>query len=164
MIFFFQSTVENIVGIGENAANHHFLLFSEIVLKTLLRRTVKSQLSVLTENPWTLIFINKSNFQADKKRHKCCYYKLILLEENTSLHGRVDPRSDYTFCAVPSRTAMSGIGLWVTLSWLWVNPFPHNDTFWRPWETRLLKTLWEKEKLLVMSNFSFSHSVFYPFG
>ena len=28
----------------------------------------------------------------------------------------------------------------------------------------LLKTLWEKEKLLVMSNFSFSHSVFYPVG
>ena len=28
----------------------------------------------------------------------------------------------------------------------------------------LLKTLWEKEKLLVTSNFSFSHSVFYPFG
>ena len=25
------------------------------------------------------------------------------------------------------------------------------------------KTLWEKEKLLVTSNFSFSHSVFYPF-
>ena len=28
----------------------------------------------------------------------------------------------------------------------------------------LLKTLQEKEKLLVTSNFSFSHSVFYPFG
>ena len=28
----------------------------------------------------------------------------------------------------------------------------------------LLKTPWEKEKLLVMSNFSFSQSVFYPFG
>ena len=27
-----------------------------------------------------------------------------------------------------------------------------------------LKTLWEKEKVLIMSNFSFSHSVFYPFG
>ena len=26
-----------------------------------------------------------------------------------------------------------------------------------------LKTLWEKEKLLVMSNCSFSHSIFYPF-
>ena len=28
----------------------------------------------------------------------------------------------------------------------------------------LLKTPWEKEKLLAMSNFSFSHSIFYPFG
>ena len=28
----------------------------------------------------------------------------------------------------------------------------------------LLKTIWEKEKLLVTSNFSFSHSAFYPFG
>ena len=36
--------------------------------------------------------------------------------------------------------------------------------FWRPWETSLLKTLWEKEKLLATSTFSFSHSVFYPFG
>ena len=32
-----------------------------------------------------------------------------------------------------------------------------------PVKKSLLKTLWEKEKLLVMSNFSFSHSVFYPF-
>ena len=39
------------------------------------------------------------------------------------------------------------------------NPFPDNDAFWRPWETSLWKTLWEKEKLLV-SNFSFSHRVF----
>ena len=30
--------------------------------------------------------------------------------------------------------------------------------------TSLLKTLWEKEKLLVRSNFSSSHSVFYQFG
>ena len=30
-------------------------------------------------------------------------------------------------------------------------------------ETCLLKTLWEKEKFLAMSNFSFFHSVFYPF-
>ena len=29
--------------------------------------------------------------------------------------------------------------------------------------TSLFKTLWEKKKLLVTSNFSFSHSVFYPF-
>ena len=39
----------------------------------------------------------------------------------------------------------------------------------KPWflcvcTTTLLKTPWEKEKLLVTSNFSFSHCVFYPFG
>ena len=45
-----------------------------------------------------------------------------------------------------------------------INPFPHNDAFWRPWETSLLETLWEKKKLLVTSNFSFSHYVFYLFG
>ena len=28
---------------------------------------------------------------------------------------------------------------------------------------QVLKTLWEKEKLLLTSNFSFAHSVFYPF-
>ena len=42
------------------------------------------------------------------------------------------------------------------------NPFPN-----KPWllcvcRTSLSKTLWEKEKLLITSNFSFSHSVFYP--
>ena len=42
-------------------------------------------------------------------------------------------------------------------------PLPHNETFWRLLETSLLKTLWEKEKLLIMSNFSFTHSVFYQF-
>ena len=46
---------------------------------------------------------------------------------------------------------------------LTINPFPYNDTFWRPWETSLLKTLWEKKKLFVTSNFSFTHSVFYQF-
>ena len=44
-----------------------------------------------------------------------------------------------------------------------VNPFPNKPWFLRVCSTSLLKTLWEKEKLLVTSNFSFSHSVFYPF-
>ena len=45
-----------------------------------------------------------------------------------------------------------------------LNPFPNKPWFLRVCSTSLLKTLWEKEKLLVMSNFSFSHGVFYPFG
>ena len=45
-----------------------------------------------------------------------------------------------------------------------VNPFPNKPWFLRVCSTSLLKTLWEKEKLLVTSNFSFSQGVFYPFG
>ena len=43
------------------------------------------------------------------------------------------------------------------------NPFPNKPWFLRVCSTSPLKTLWEKEKLLITSNFSFSHSVFYPF-
>ena len=38
-----------------------------------------------------------------------------------------------------------------------VNPFPNKPWFLRVCSISLLKTLWEKEKLLVTSNFSFSH-------
>ena len=44
-----------------------------------------------------------------------------------------------------------------------INPFPNKPWFSRVRSTSLLKTLWEKEKLLVTSNFSFSRSVFKPF-
>ena len=45
-----------------------------------------------------------------------------------------------------------------------LNPFPNKPWFLRVCSTNLLKTQWEKEKLLVTSNFSFFHSVFFPFG
>ena len=44
-----------------------------------------------------------------------------------------------------------------------LNPIPNKPWFFSVWNTSLLKTLREKDKLLVTSNFSFSHSVFYPF-
>ena len=44
------------------------------------------------------------------------------------------------------------------------NPFPNKPWFLRVCSSSLLKTLREKEKLLVTSNFSFSHSVFYQFA
>ena len=44
------------------------------------------------------------------------------------------------------------------------NPFPNNPWFLRVCIKSLLETLWEKEKLLVTSNFSFSQSVSYLFG
>ena len=53
-----------------------------------------------------------------------------------------------------------------TLQFLFIcfNPLPNKPCFLRVCSTSLLKTLWEKEKLLVTSNFSFSRSVFYLFG
>ena len=45
-----------------------------------------------------------------------------------------------------------------------INPFLNKPWFLRVCKTSLLKTLREKEKWLVTSNFSFSHSVFYPVG
>ena len=44
-----------------------------------------------------------------------------------------------------------------------LNPFPNKPWFLRVCSTSPLKTPWEKEKLLITSNFSFSHNVFYPF-
>ena len=52
--------------------------------------------------------------------------------------------------------------LWIGNSAV-LNPFPNKPWFLRVCSTSLLKTLWEKEKLLITSNFSFSYSIFYPF-
>ena len=43
-----------------------------------------------------------------------------------------------------------------------LNPFPNKPWFLRIRSTSIFKTLRENEKLLVMSNFSISNSVFYP--
>ena len=45
-----------------------------------------------------------------------------------------------------------------------LNPFPNKFLFLRVYSSSLLKTPWEKEKLLTMSDFSFSYGVFYPLG
>ena len=45
-----------------------------------------------------------------------------------------------------------------------LNSFPDKPLFLRVCSTSLLKTLWEKEKLLLTSNFYFFQSVFYLFG
>ena len=44
------------------------------------------------------------------------------------------------------------------------NPFPNKPWFLHVCSTSLLNTQWEKEKLLTMSNFSFSHNVLYSFS
>ena len=61
----------------------------------------------------------------------------------------------------PKTFLRAGIKLWIV--WFNVNRFPNKPWFLHVNITTLLKTQWEKEKLLIKSNFSFSHIVFYPF-
>ena len=46
--------------------------------------------------------------------------------------------------------------------WYRLRSLPHSPDFSHLWKRKLLKTLWEKEKILITSIFSFSHNVFYP--
>ena len=48
--------------------------------------------------------------------------------------------------------------------YLHINPFPNKPCFLSVCSKSLIKTLWEKEKLLVTSNFSFSYTILFPFG
>ena len=63
-----------------------------------------------------------------------------------------------------SRILSFGKELNCHLQVLSINPFPNKPWFLHVCNTSVLKTLWENEKFLVMSNFSFSHSVFYLYG
>ena len=92
------------------------------------------------------------------------YVRFSLVDVNFRIGSLV-----HTFLASAARK--QNRNRFVEILWTWfptdvtkyaLNSFLHNDTFWRPWQASLLKTLWEKEKLLVTSNFSFTHSVFYP--
>ena len=67
--------------------------------------------------------------------------------------------SGYDMCLLEDATVVSAHLVSITFY-----PFPNKPWFLCICNTSLLKTLWEKEKLLITSNFSFSHTVFYPFG
>ena len=60
---------------------------------------------------------------------------------------------------------LQALSVWKSLRvvvWERVNPFSNKPWFVRVCCTSLLKTLWEKEKLLVTSNFSFFPKCFLP--
>ena len=61
------------------------------------------------------------------------------------------------------KVSLCGNGLSAYTLYRHFNPFPNKPWFLGVFSTSLLKTLRENEKLLLMTNFSFCHSVFYPF-
>ena len=59
---------------------------------------------------------------------------------------------------------VTGSEFFILLSAIHLNLSPNKSWFFRVCSTNLLKTVCAKEKLLIMSNFSFPHNVFYLFG
>ena len=113
---------------------------------------------VLSErNCWKVCYaflLREQGFSKKKNNHlKYMYIKLVVCKLMDECNNIL---SAYIMYAKSS--------YWYLFCIMFFNPFPHNDTVWRPRETSFLKTLWEKETLLVTNNVSFSHSVFYPFG
>ena len=74
----------------------------------------------------------------------------------STIMGQIEPEHPELFALEFGKIAES--------DFRYINPFPNKPWFLHVCSLSLLKTLWEKEKLLVTSNFSFFHSVFYPFG
>ena len=100
-------------------------------------------------------------YSADSFTYEQCRVKRELIaSENTIALGRPSSSLRLTW----ADTFMYVHGSVNLMTKMVVNPFPNKPWILRVCSTSLLKTLWEKEKLPVTSNFSFSHSVSYPSG
>ena len=113
-------------------------------------------------NPWILRVCHASLLKTLWKKEKLLISTNFSLSHSVFHHiGASSQFHQIWNCCLGTHSVWKSLKF---IIWERVNPFPHNDTFWCPWETSLLKTQWEKEKLLVTSNFSFSHNVFYLFA
>ena len=87
-------------------------------------------------------------------------------DQRSRFHENFVRKCNPSFISENNFVARSWWGLFITFSdsssvmRCFFNPFPNKPWFLRVCSTNLLKTLWVKEKLLITSNFSFSHSVF----
>ena len=84
--------------------------------------------------------------------HLCFSNRIMTRTDNTNMLGYI-----------LMNTSIQRLNFICVLAPKKLNPFPNKPWFLRACSTSLLKTLWEKKKLLVTSNFFFSHSGFYPF-
>ena len=93
------------------------------------------------------------------------------IDHDQTTQNVLSERSHYTKCAVWSLFALSNmvfillLKLTLKLQYsIFFNPFQNNPLFLCVCNISLKKTLWEEKKLLAMSNFSFTHGLFCPFG
>ena len=89
----------------------------------------------------------------------CIYFLEFVIGHHSTIAWLIVP---FTFCRCSTNSPVLSAVFFLSLlySCTTFNPFPNKPWFSRVFSISLLKTLWEKEKLLVTSNFSFSHSVF----
>ena len=116
---------------------------------------------------WTCTCVRNTlytNSLPNNKTECCCTQKISGVSNN-----RICLVSDKRFCGTgrkcwsPAFFSFSHTMFKRPFSHHCFNSFPNKPWFLCVCGISLLKTLWEKEKLLVTSNFSFSHIVFYPF-
>ena len=142
--------VENFLGIEGNAGYQHFSFSHNVFRSFLFQTCLKSGLCgkevrrIIAQNYFeiNIQFLVQENLNAstNERMHTLKYTTVISRKTiSRSLQDR-STKTNFNF---------------------WVNPFPNKPWFLRVCITSLLKTLWEKEKLLVTSNFSFSHCIFY---
>ena len=83
-------------------------------------------------------------------RKKLCDFIIALKSYRLTLQTKKSPSYILTFLS-------SYVFFVFPWQWVWLaltQPLPHNAAFWWTKDIYLWKTLWEKEKLLVTSNFS----------
>ena len=93
------------------------------------------------------------------------YYMIFVQDGYWFLPGRAFPRKIFTQTPCVRESGMYNFYLDTDnylLMHVFFNPFPHDSEFQLPWRWGSRKTLWEKEKMLETSIFSFSHNIFYP--
>ena len=134
--------------------------FTQVQIQSICRRQNKSDQKIE-------ICLGKDRKHCGKRR-KCCFpaFSAFPTVFSQGLFPRVIKSRG---CVLKvSKTVLhvfKGLSICKTKYILWIfNPFPNKPWFLYVCSTSLLETLWEKEKLLFRSNFSFSHSVFYSFG
>ena len=158
-------TVENTVGKGEIACFEQFLLFPPCFQKACFPGPSKaslcgSRLTLFQTGPDFTCLLFKP-FENTVERGEMAFSKQSLL------YSKVFPKRLENFfdIFIKFEIVVCKLSVWKSIKfavWEREKGYPFRNKPWLyVWSTSLLKTLWKKEKLLVTSNFSFTHSVFY---
>ena len=158
-VIFVLERLEDICSKGENAGYQHFLLFPtmfskafffKVVKDTIVWERVNTQFRLIT----TLKMKALENIEGKRENSGYQHFLLILPLNFPVYHRKILiswPSSIYL-----EQTRIFLLGKELKLS--------QTSPCFFVYAVQVLKTLWEKEELLVTSNFSFFYRVFYPFG